>query len=79
MTLLGELYNQGLGIKQDPVKAAEWYRLAAAQGDAAAMASLGLMALDGRGMRQGRQGRPALAGDRPPAQGSTHGRLQSRR
>ena len=27
-TLLGELYNQGLGIQQDPVKAAEWYRLA---------------------------------------------------
>ena len=29
MTLLGELYNQGLGIKPDPVKAADWYRLAA--------------------------------------------------
>ncbi len=28
MTLLGELYNQGLGVKQNPVKAAEWYRLA---------------------------------------------------
>ena len=47
MTLLGELYNQGLGVKQDPVKAAEWYRLAAAQNDAAAMSSLGLMALAG--------------------------------
>lgn len=49
MTLLGELYNQGLGVKQDAVKAAEWYRLAAAQGDAHAMAALGLMAIDGRG------------------------------
>ncbi len=49
MTLLGELYNQGLGIRQDAVKAAEWYRLAAAQGDAHAMAALGLMAIDGRG------------------------------
>ena len=49
MTLLGELNNQGLGIKQDPVKAAEWYRLAAAQGDVHAMASLGLMSIDGRG------------------------------
>ena len=28
MTLLGELHNQGLGIRQDPHKAAEWYRLA---------------------------------------------------
>lgn len=49
MTLLGELYNQGLGVKQDPVKAAEWYRLAANQGDTHAMASLGLMSIDGRG------------------------------
>ncbi|ACB80489.1 Sel1 domain protein repeat-containing protein [Methylorubrum populi BJ001] len=49
MTLLGELYNQGLGVKQDPKRAHEWYRLAAAQNDANAMASLGLMAMDGRG------------------------------
>ena len=33
MTLLGELYNQGLGIRPDPAKAADWYRLAAAQGE----------------------------------------------
>jgi TPR repeat protein len=50
MTLLGELYNQGLGVAQDSRKAAEWYRLAASRGDAHAMASLGLMAADGRGM-----------------------------
>jgi uncharacterized protein len=50
MTLLAELYNQGLGVKQDAGKAAEWYRLAAARGDAHAMATLGLMALDGRGV-----------------------------
>lgn len=50
MTLLGELYNQGLGVAQDSRKAAEWYRLAAARGDAHAMASLGLMAADGRGV-----------------------------
>ncbi len=49
MTLLGELYNQGLGVKQDPKRAHEWYRLAAAQNDANAMSSLGLMAMDGRG------------------------------
>lgn len=59
MTLLGELYNQGLGVKQDAVKAAEWYRLAAAQGDFHAMASLGLMSIDGRGgpkdMKAGRR------------------------
>ncbi|HEY8384507.1 MAG TPA: tetratricopeptide repeat protein [Microvirga sp.] len=50
MTLLGELYNQGLAVGQDPVKAAEWYRLAARRGDAHALLSLGLMAIDGRGM-----------------------------
>ena len=52
MTLLGELYNQGLGIGADPVKAGEWYRLAAARGDAHALSTLGLMALDGRGMKR---------------------------
>ncbi|GBU19593.1 MULTISPECIES: tetratricopeptide repeat protein [Methylobacterium] len=50
MVLLGELYNQGLGTKQDALRAAEWYRLAAAEGEPNAMASLGLMAMDGRGM-----------------------------
>jgi TPR repeat protein len=50
MTLLGELYNQGLGVQQDPRKAAEWYRIAADRGDANALASLGLMAVEGRGM-----------------------------
>ncbi|MFC1458192.1 tetratricopeptide repeat protein [Microvirga arabica] len=50
MTLLGELYNQGLGVAADPKKASEWYRLAAQRGDAHALAALGLMALDGRGM-----------------------------
>lgn len=52
MTLLGELHNQGLGIREDPAKAAEWYRLAAARGDANAMYALGLMAGDGRGMER---------------------------
>ena len=41
MTLLGELYNQGLGVRQDPQKAAEWYRLAAERGDAHALCALG--------------------------------------
>jgi TPR repeat protein len=50
MTLLGELYNQGLGVRQDPKEAARWYRLAADRGDAHAMASLGLMSADGRGL-----------------------------
>jgi uncharacterized protein len=61
MTLLGELYSQGLGIGMDPAKAAEWYRLAATHGDAQALSTLGIMALDGRGMeRNPNQGRAWL-------------------
>jgi TPR repeat protein len=61
MTLIGELYNQGLGIAGDPAKAADWYRLAAARGDAHALSALGLMALDGRGMpKDQNQGRAWL-------------------
>lgn len=52
LTLLGELYNQGLGVRQDPVKAAEWYRLAARRGEPHALSALGLMAIDGRGMEK---------------------------
>ena len=50
MTLLGELYNQGLGVTQDPRKAADWYRLAAKRGEPRALSALGLMAIHGRGM-----------------------------
>ena len=68
LTLVGELYNQGLGVKQDPKRALEWYRLAAAQGDAHAMASLGLMAMDGRGgAKDPKEGRRWL--ERAAAQG----------
>jgi uncharacterized protein len=49
MTLLGELYNQGLGVASDPAKAMDWYRLAAQRGDPHALLSMALMALDGRG------------------------------
>ena len=30
MTLLGEIYAQGLGVGRDDAKAAQWYKLAAA-------------------------------------------------
>ena len=73
LTLLGELSHQGLGTRQDPAKAAEWYRRAAAQGDARALSTLGLMAIDGRGMpKDPAQGRAWLEqaagrGDPPAA------------
>ena len=48
MTLLGELYAEGLGVPQDDRRAAEWYRLAAARGDSNAMFALAMFALNGR-------------------------------
>ncbi len=49
MTLLGELYAQGLGAPQDDAKAAEWYRAGVKAGDPNAMFSLAMFALQGRG------------------------------
>lgn len=52
MTLIGELYNQGLGVKRDFTDAAAWYRLAAQRGSPHAMAALGMMSLEGRGLQK---------------------------
>ena len=49
MTLLGELYAEGLGVANDDKKALEWYRLAASRGDREAMFSLAMFRLTGRG------------------------------
>ena len=49
MTLLGELYAQGLGVGQDDAKAAQWYSAAAAGGDRDAMFALAMFNLAGRG------------------------------
>jgi hypothetical protein len=48
MTLLGELYANGLGVPQDDKRAADWYKLAAARGDREAMFALAMFALGGR-------------------------------
>ena len=49
MTLLGEIYANGLGIRQDDAKAAEWYKLAADRGDRDAIFALAMFRLQGRG------------------------------
>jgi TPR repeat protein len=49
MTLLGELYGNGLGVARDDRKAAEWYRRAADRGDREAMFALAMFRLAGRG------------------------------
>ena len=47
MTLIGEIYHDGIAVKQDFAEAARWYRLAAGLGDAAAAFQLGVMMIDG--------------------------------
>ena len=44
------MYEIGLGVAQDDVEAAKWYRKAAEQGYAAAQSNLGEMYRDGRGV-----------------------------
>src|ERR1700733_2771801 len=48
MTMLGVLYSEGLVVPQDDKKATEWYKLAAARGDANAMLVLAMFTLNGR-------------------------------
>ena len=49
---LGFLYSDGLGVPQDHVEAAGWYRRAAEQGHATAQHALGVMYYDGLGVPQ---------------------------
>jgi TPR repeat protein len=48
MTLLGELYANGLGVGRDDKKAAAWYQLAVDRGDREAMFALAMLHLAGR-------------------------------
>ena len=49
MTMLGELYANGMGVKHDDAKAAEWYQRAADGGDREGMFALAMLRLAGRG------------------------------
>src|SRR5205085_4816720 len=49
MTLLGELYANGLGVPNNDVEAARWYSLAAERGDREAMFALAMFRIGGRG------------------------------
>ena len=62
MTLLGELYADGLGVPNDDKKAAEWYKLAAARGDREAMFALAMFKMTGRGGPADRAGGGAAPG-----------------
>lgn len=46
-TLIAEIYSRGLGVRQDLVKATEWYGQAAEKGDAEAQFQLAMILIDG--------------------------------
>jgi len=52
MNLLGMMYQQGRGISKSDSKATEWYKKAAAQGDANAQMNLGYMYQYGQGVER---------------------------
>ena len=49
---LGIMYGNGLGVTQDPVEAAEWYRLAAEEGHVFAQYYIGVIYVNGEGVPQ---------------------------
>lgn len=50
--LLGSMYYEGKGVRQDYAKSIEWYTKAANQGNAGAQYNLALMYFQGKGVRQ---------------------------
>ena len=50
--LLGIMYIQGQGVRQDYVQARQWFAKAAEQGNAEAQSLLGMMYEEGLGVRQ---------------------------
>jgi TPR repeat protein len=60
MTLLGELYADGLGVPASDQKAVEWYRLAADRGDPNAMFALAMFNIGSRGGLHDRAAASAL-------------------
>jgi len=49
---LGNMYNEGKGVKQDFTEAVLWFRKAAEQGDVKAQHNLGTMYNEGKGAKQ---------------------------
>jgi len=60
MTLIAELYAQGLGVRGDPVESARWLKLGAAHGDRQAIFGLAIAELKGDGVPKDRAGAQAL-------------------
>ena len=49
---VGDMLEDGLGVKQNYKKAIKWYRLAVKQGHGTAQSALGFMYCHGRGVEQ---------------------------
>lgn len=60
MTLVGELYAQGLGVKPSASEAARWFQLGADSGNVQAMFELGVARMKGDGVPQDRVGAKAM-------------------
>src|SRR5690606_23544949 len=60
MTLLGELYAQGLAVPPDFAEAASWYRLAHEKGDAHATFAPAMLTTNGQGLARDRTRAEAL-------------------
>ena len=59
-TLLGRLFQEGLGVKVDPVTAAKWYRRAAELGDTEGTFAFAVMLAEGDGIQKNRAGAAQL-------------------
>ena len=55
MTLLGELYRDGVSVRRDLTEAMRWYKLAADRGDRQAQFALGIAHLNGSGAAKDRK------------------------
>lgn len=54
-TLLGQIYEQGLGVPLDMQKAAEWYAKGATLGEVHSQFSLGVLLVEGRGIKENKK------------------------
>eukprot|EP01037_Dinobryon_pediforme_P002494 gene2494-2533_t len=60
MTLIGQLYLEGLGVRLNEAEAARWFNLAAARGNAQAQFALGAAKLEGKGIPKDKDGAKRL-------------------
>jgi TPR repeat protein len=60
MTLVGELFKEGFGVRRDLAEAARWFRLAAERGNVQAQFALAMASLSGTGVPQDRAAATAL-------------------